>query len=154
MLSFLLASSNLPFTIALVLLLMIAALEGVGLLLGFGLATLWHHFEPDISIDLDSPDGIEGDSSLTKLLGWLHLGKVPVMVLLILFLAVFGLGGLLVQAFAHAISGQHLNIIVAVNSEIKWLIKITTLTIWISSLFSPFCYKFSFWCEFLYTIIS
>ena len=64
--AFLLADQNLPFTVALAVMLLIAALEGVGLVLGWQLSTTLESLLPDFNVDLDSPD-IQGGALSTVL---------------------------------------------------------------------------------------
>ncbi|MCI4624671.1 MAG: YqiJ family protein [Candidatus Magnetoovum sp. WYHC-5] len=89
---------NLPFTVSLLIMFLIAVLEFLSLL--FGIAT--HHlidnllpesFQVDADVDIDS-------SVFVKALGWFHIGKVPVLVLLIIFLTSFGISGLIIQNIA------------------------------------------------------
>jgi hypothetical protein len=82
--SLFLAPETWPFAVASLLILSIAAVEGVALLLGTTAAgwldNLFHHAP-------DAPDA--PDSGL----GWLHLGRVPLLVSVVLFLALFALAG-------------------------------------------------------------
>jgi hypothetical protein len=95
MTAFLVADGNLPFTTALVLMLAIGALEAVSMLAG---ATLSGAIENLVPTDLvaEAPD-VDG-GSLAQLLGWLRVGQVPVLMLLVIFLTAFGLIGLTLQA--------------------------------------------------------
>jgi membrane protein implicated in regulation of membrane protease activity len=77
------APANLPFSVALLVMLMIGAVEALGL--GASAVHL------DLHADLDGG----GD-----LLGWLGIGRVPLLMLLVVFLALFGLAGLAIQQFA------------------------------------------------------
>ena len=78
-----------PFTVATVLLLLIALMEGLAMLLGASVSEwlhgMLHHSD---GVHVDGPDG-----ALDKALGWLHVGRVPLLVLLVLFLASFALYG-------------------------------------------------------------
>jgi len=78
-----------PFTVATVLLLMIALMEGLAMLLGASVSEwlhgMLHHSD---GVHADAPDG-----AFDKALGWLHVGRVPLLVLLVLFLASFALYG-------------------------------------------------------------
>jgi hypothetical protein len=86
------------FTAAIGLVLGLAVLESLGLLLGHGGLSGWaEHWLPDIH-------GPDADG----LLGWLHIGKVPLTILLILFLTAFGLAGFVSQIVARQIFGQFL----------------------------------------------
>jgi hypothetical protein len=109
MFTFILDSYNLPFTIALLTMMGIALLEGITTLLGFGLSSLLGHFLPDLDAqpDLDA-DHPEADTSLGHLLGWINVGRVPLMVLLVIFLTVFALLGYTLQAISLGIAGQML----------------------------------------------
>lgn len=89
MLGFLLAGDNLPFVTALLLMLMIGAAELAGL--GSGLV-------PDF--DVDAPGG---DASILQ---WLNVGRVPFLMLLVIFLMCFGLAGLIGQRLVAAIAGR------------------------------------------------
>lgn len=82
-------SANLPFSIALAVVVGLAILEVLSLLLGgAGLG-----FDSDT--DLDSDVDIDGVPS--QILSWLHFGQMPLTVWLIVFLLSFGAGGLLLQ---------------------------------------------------------
>ena len=109
MFAFAIASPNLPFAISLAIMLILSLLEGVGTLFGLGLSTLFETILPDIDIDFDidgdMPDGGQL-GGLSKLLGWLHFGKVPALILLVVFLTAFGLVGYGVQALANSIFGS------------------------------------------------
>jgi hypothetical protein len=91
MLDFMLTPENLPFAVALVVMIMIGAVEAVGL--GASAA----HVDFDV-------DGHGGD-----LLGWLGIGRVPLLMLLVVLLALFGLIGLAIQQFADALLGAPLS---------------------------------------------
>lgn len=87
MLEIIAAPANLPFSVALLVMLMIGAVEALGL--GASAVHL------DVHADVDGG----GD-----LLGWLGIGRVPLLMLLVVFLALFGLAGLALQQFAGPLS--------------------------------------------------
>lgn len=125
-----------PFTVALGVMLFIALMEGVGLLLGVAVSTivdsLLPDFDlPDADVDIDVPDvdssisvnvhGPDVDAAaaptvgaFTRVLGWLCVGKVPVLILLIAFLTVFCISGFIVQNFARGLTGFFLPATLAV----------------------------------------
>ena len=88
MLEFITAPHNLPFSVALLIMLMIGAVEALGL----GASA--------IHLDMDADVHAEGGD----LLGWLGVGRVPFLMLLVVFLALFGLTGLAIQQFAGPLS--------------------------------------------------
>ncbi|OIO71449.1 MAG: hypothetical protein CO186_08890 [Zetaproteobacteria bacterium CG_4_9_14_3_um_filter_49_83] len=102
MIEFALADENLIFIVALVVMLVIAMLEGVGMLLGMGISELFEAMLPDV--DVNSPE-VDAGNSLSRLLGWLRFGEVPVLMLLVVFLTAFGLIGLSLQTVAVSTFG-------------------------------------------------
>ena len=107
MLDLLSSGANAPFTVALIVMFAIAIAELVALLLGFGLSEAVDALLPDIDIDV----GVNADagSAFTRLLGWLHIGKVPLLMILIVFLTAFGLIGLVLQSFAKGVTGYYMS---------------------------------------------
>lgn len=106
MFDFITAGPNLPFSIALAIMLLMALLEGVGTLFGLGFSSLLENLLPDLDLDVDVnlPEG-ESPLALSRLLGWLRLGQVPALIILIVFLTTFGLMGLFLQSFADRTFG-------------------------------------------------
>jgi len=90
-----------PFTVALAVMLIIAFLEGATTLLGAGIFSFIDSLLPELDIDsdMDSPD-FESSGLFSKLLGWLRIGEVPAIMLLVIFLTAFGLIGLGLQSVA------------------------------------------------------
>lgn len=104
MLDFITAGSNLPFTLALAMMLVLATLELLGFL--FGLSTSgfldgWFDFD---HADVDGSQ-LVSVSLVDKFMGWLHFGKVPALILLAVFLVSFGMAGYLLQGTLWAFSG-------------------------------------------------
>jgi membrane protein implicated in regulation of membrane protease activity len=109
MLDFVSAGSNLPFTIALLMMLILAALEVLGFL--FGLSAhgfLDGFFDADHDMHAGHVDGSElvTVSLVDRFMGWLHFGKVPVLILFAVFLVSFGIGGYLLQGTLWAFTGM------------------------------------------------
>lgn len=92
MFEFIFAPENLPFAVALVLMIMIGAVEAIGL--GAGAVHL------DGAADADLAAGGGGD-----LLGWLGLGRIPLLMVIVVLLALFGLIGVAGQALAASLLG-------------------------------------------------
>lgn len=108
------AAPNQPFAIALGIMLVLAALEVLGLVLGAGLSDAIDSvlpdldFDADLDLDIDAADAVEGPGFLLNALSWLCIGKVPALMLLVFFLTAFGLTGLFLQITVHGISGSYL----------------------------------------------
>lgn len=83
-----------PFAAALALMVGLAVLEGLGLLFAHSPSSVIDSLLPEIPDGVDSP------------LGWLHLGKVPALVLLILFLAGFAIAGYVIQGVTYKLLGN------------------------------------------------
>lgn len=114
MLAFLVADQNLAFSVALVIMLAVAVLEGVATLLGAGISGLVDALLPDIDVpDVDAPN-VQAPGPLTAVLGWLYLGRVPFLVLFVLLLTTFGIGGLVLQSLVQGLFGALLPSLVAV----------------------------------------
>ena len=96
MLEFLLTDANLPFTLALGLMLGIALLEGLGLLAGFDISRSLD----DLLFDAEVEMGESEAPGVLAPLAWLHIGIVPMLMLLVVFLTAFGGMGLVVQGLA------------------------------------------------------
>jgi hypothetical protein len=85
------AQETWPFGAALLLMLALFIIEGAGLIFSVS---------PSSWLDGFMPDSAEGS------LGWLHLGKVPFLVLLGIFLAGFALSGYAIQSFCQTLLGN------------------------------------------------
>jgi Protein of unknown function (DUF1449) len=91
------AAETWPFGAALLLMLGLFIVEGAGILISFSPSSFLDGLLPEM------PDGADGP------LGWLHLGKVPFLILLCIFLAGFALSGYAVQSFSRVLLGSLLN---------------------------------------------
>jgi len=98
-----LASQTLPFGVAFVLLILIVLVECLGLLLAAS---------PSSALDNLLPDNL-GEGALAHILGWLHLGKVPSLVLLVLFLLGFSLAGYTLQLITQSLFSEYLPALLA-----------------------------------------
>lgn len=133
MLEFALEAANRPFAVAIGLMLAIAVLEGVLALIGMGVSSFFDSLIPDPDVDLDGPqtdiqgsgpdvgDSIIGQTAPSstnlpsRILGWLCIGKVPILILLVIFLLVFGVAGYVIQGIVSAIFG------ILIPGTIAWL---------------------------------
>lgn len=95
-----LAPESAPYLIATLVMLMIAMIEGVALLVGMS-ASHWLD-----SLLPDDADGVEGVAD--SFLGWLHVGRVPVLVLIVIFLAAFAVVGFMVNIVVHGLIGHYI----------------------------------------------
>lgn len=93
MIELLTAPANLPFSVALMVMVLIALVEAVGL--GASVAHL------DMDADVHAGD--------LDLLAWLGIGRIPLLMVIVVFLALFGLLGLAVQQAAAALAGAPLS---------------------------------------------
>ena len=100
---FLLAPENGPFSICLSLMLMLGLLEAIAMTMGAALSDALQNFFHIPHIDHDAPDG-----AFESVLGWLHLGRVPIMILIALMLGGFAIGGFVVQYLAKVVAGGYL----------------------------------------------
>lgn len=127
-----LTPGTMPFAVAIGLMFVIALTEATGTLFGMSPSGLIDQLLPDVDVDADvdvdvdanlnlDAGAIDGEVAgagepqgfLSQLLGWLCIGKVPVLVLLVAFLTTFGLMGFFIQGVAASIVGFHLPTILA-----------------------------------------
>jgi membrane protein implicated in regulation of membrane protease activity len=94
---FLLAPQSLPFVAAVIVVLIIGIVEGIAAHFGFGISEWLNDF---------APEGIEGAAD--SWLGWLHIGKAPLLVMLVILLTAFALIGLTMNAITHGLLGFYL----------------------------------------------
>src|SRR5258708_846885 len=87
------AAQTWPFAGATVVLLLITATEGLALLVGVSVFHWLDHWLPDLSHAAHGP--------LDKGLGWLHVGRVPALALLVIFLAAFAMTGFALNMVVH-----------------------------------------------------
>lgn len=92
------ASETWPFGVAFALIVGIALIEGLGMLVSLSPSNWLDDLLPDI----------DGDTGLDRVLGWLYIGKVPSLVLLVLFLTGYAIFGYSLQKVAHGLLGGYL----------------------------------------------
>jgi len=92
------APETLPFGVAVALIVAVALLEGLGMLVALS---------PSNVIDDLLPHAVP-ESGMDRVLGWLHLGRVPALVLLLLFLLGYALFGYALQKVAFNLLGGFL----------------------------------------------
>jgi hypothetical protein len=104
---FLLAADNLPFTVALAVMLLLLAVETIGFVAGLGVSDWLHAHLPEFG-DADGAEVAGSAAFADRFLGWLMVGRVPALILLAVFLSVFGLLGLGLQGALRSVLGQAL----------------------------------------------
>ena len=87
-----------PFGVAFALIVGIALIEGLGMLVSLSPSNWLDDLLPDV----------DGDTGLDRVLGWLYIGKVPSLVLLVLFLMGYAIFGYSLQKVAHGLLGGYL----------------------------------------------
>jgi hypothetical protein len=107
--NFVFASQNLPFAVSAITSLSLVLIQLLSLLVaGIDLGESIDNLLPDFGVDADADVDIDVDaspeadvavspSSFAVALDWLHLGKIPFFILLILVLCSFGVSGLMIQ---------------------------------------------------------
>jgi hypothetical protein len=85
-----------PFLVAALVLLAIAVVEGFGLIIGASASHWLDHW-------LQMPD----DGMFATALGWLHVGRVPFLALIVIFLAAFAVVGFAMNLVVHGLFGLY-----------------------------------------------
>lgn len=83
---------NSVFFISIIVILIMAFVEVISVLLGVSVSEAIDNLLPDVEVDGD----IEASISV-PILDWLNFGKVPFLILIIIFLTFFGLSGFILQ---------------------------------------------------------
>lgn len=107
------ANEVFPFTVALMIMLAIALIEGVGLLLGTAVSSIIDNALPELDLDIDV-SGAASQGALVKILGWMNVGKVPLLIIFVVFLMIFSIVGYAFQSMIHTIFGSYLPVVIAV----------------------------------------
>lgn len=139
MYDFITSAQNLPFTVAIGVMIGLALLELLLLMVGGSLLGLFDDVAlegPDVDLDLNA-DGIEGGSGdaaaagdgFSRILGWFAVGQVPLLVVIVAFLTIFGLTGLILQSLWQGVSGL---LLPASLASIPALIVGTSTTRWVA----------------------
>jgi hypothetical protein len=108
--------NNIAFSVSLVLMLLIGLIE----LFSAGAASgVLDGIFPDIDMDIDVDIDIDADAeieipALSRLLGWIRPGKIPMLIYLIIFLMVFSLTGFIGQHIIKSVIRFYLPWIFAV----------------------------------------
>lgn len=125
--AFLIAPENIPFAISISLMVFIALMEGVALLVGFSFSEALAALLPDV--DMHGHFDLGGhDSFFTDALGWLKIGKVPMLMLLVIFLTSFGAIGYTIQYGLVSTAGALMSpLIVSVASFFPSLLAVRVL---------------------------
>ena len=115
MLTFLAEAANLPFSVALAVMIAFVLLEVISLSLGAGVSSIIDALLPDLDLDLDLDTDLPDNSpsTFTHILSWFRVGEVPLLMLLLVALTAFGLSGLLLQSLARMITGNLLPPLIA-----------------------------------------
>jgi hypothetical protein len=111
----LLAPQNWPFSLALALVAALSALQIIMALLGGAVHIMGGDVDADFHVggdhDLDGGDFLGG--AVGAALDWLHIGKIPLMILLILEGLCFGLAGFMLQSLLVARGAAYLPVGIA-----------------------------------------
>lgn len=109
-----------PFTIALIVMAVIGALEVAGMLFGAAPSTLIEQALPDLdALEADAPEAPHAPAgAFSQMLSWLCVGRVPVLVLFVVFLTAFGAAGLALQGLVKAVLGFYLPGLIAMAPAI------------------------------------
>jgi Inner membrane protein YqiJ, N-terminal/Inner membrane protein YqiJ, OB-fold len=141
MIDLLTASENQVFVVSLAVMLIIALLEGVGMLLGAGLSEFLETFLPEIDADVDVDIDLDGPQTspplFTRFLSWLRIGEVPILMVIVVFLTTFGLIGLVIQSFVAALVGSPLPKWIAVIPALMLALPVTRVSAGVLAMVMP-----------------
>ncbi|WP_066803584.1 YqiJ family protein [Moraxella oblonga] len=122
------APQTAPFGIALMLMFLLFVVEVLAMLVGGANDWLDNLLPDELSeVNAHSEIGIDtvDSGAFIRFLSWLYFGKVPVLMLFVLFLAIFGLLGFIVQNIIFNIAGFYLPVFVAII--LVWMLSLPIL---------------------------
>jgi hypothetical protein len=91
-----------PFAVAAGLMIIVTIAEAIGMVAGMSMS----HWADGFAVD--HPDGI-----VSGALGWLHFGKVPILIIVVIFLMTFALTGFISQFAVRSMFGFYMPVPVA-----------------------------------------
>ncbi|MBB1323315.1 MULTISPECIES: YqiJ family protein [Shewanella] len=104
MLAFLSAHGNVPFSIALVIVIMLGTFELIAMIAGL---SIFSALDNSLSVDIDTDVDMDAETSITGmtgLLGWLCLDRLPLLIWLVLILSSFAIAGYVINFTSLQIS--------------------------------------------------
>lgn len=101
----LLHPNNFIFSLSLAIMLLLAFIEVAMMFIGFASSDVLDNLLPDI----DTPDA---GGAATKALAWLRIGKLPAIIILVIFLFSFGVLGLTLQIMVDSLFSLYLPTII------------------------------------------
>jgi len=104
-----LLSNNLLFSIPVSIVMIIAILEGVLTLIGFGMSATLDSIFPEVDIPEVDISDIDNGTSFSEIFGWINKGRVPVLIIFIIFFTSFGLIGLIIQNYYFSLHSEYFN---------------------------------------------
>lgn len=122
------------FGVALALMLMLGILELLSMMAG-GLNEWVDGLLPDSLTDPAHPElGVEAaEGALIRFLSWLYVGRVPLLMLMVVFLAVYGLLGYALQSGFQAALGAYLNGVLA--AILAWFLSLPVVRVLAAGLY-------------------
>lgn len=107
---FLIAQANVPFSIALVIVVMLGVFEIIAMIAGL---SIFNALENALSLDADVDTSVSV-TGITGLLGWLCLNRLPLLIWLVLALSSFAIAGYVLNFISLQISGALLPQLISV----------------------------------------
>lgn len=136
MLDLIFAPQNFIFGVAITLMFLLFILEIVALMIG-GANDWVDGFLPDSLTEAHAEIGIDSpnvDASVfIRFLSWLYVGKIPLLMLMVVFLAVFGLTGFIFQSVVYNLLGFYLPKIIAVI--VVWFLSLPIVRLFAKGLY-------------------
>ena len=130
------APQTAPFGIALMLMFLLFVVEVLAMLVGGANDWLDNLLPDELSeVNAHSEIGIDtvDSGAFIRFLSWLYFGKVPVLMLFVLFLAIFGLLGFFIQGILFNLAGFYLPSLIAVI--VVWILSLPILRVFAKGLY-------------------
>lgn len=127
------APQTAPFAVALMIMFLLFIIEVMALMMGGGNDWLDGFLPDELNAHAEVGVDVADAGGFVKFLSWLYFGKVPVLMLFVLFLAIFGLAGFIVQSIIFNITGFYLPSLIAVI--VVWILSLPLLRVFAKGLY-------------------
>ena len=122
-----------PFGVALMIMFLLFIIEVIALMVGGGNDWVEGLLPDELNAHAEVGVDMADAGIAVRFLSWLYVGKVPVLMLLVLFLTIFGLLGFFIQSLIFGIAGFYLPSLIAVI--VVWILSLPILRVFAKGLY-------------------
>lgn len=122
-----------PFGVALMIMFLLFIIEVIALMVGGGNDWVDGLLPDELNAHAEVGVDVADAGIAVRFLSWLYVGRVPVLMLLVLFLAIFGLLGFFIQGILFNLAGFYLPSLIAII--VVWALSLPILRVFAKGLY-------------------